>query len=594
MRDVGTRTFGTTTRGAVWIGCAVLALSLAVTAFAWRESIREVERRRASEFETLTVEIRLRLEERIAAYTQILRGGAALFASARPISRNGWHRYVSGLDLANGFPAISAVAFARMATYPDLERLTAEARADGLPDFAVRPPGRRDHYVINVYSEPFTGANIRALGYDMWQDSDRRATMERAAALGRPMITERVTLRVDEESTPVPAFIMYMPVRLDPDGEIYGFVLSPFRMPTLMHDVMGRHAGLLMLSIYDGPEAVPERLFHREGPDAPAGLVLRRSMEVGGRTWTLEFASLSGLDSRVESDRPTVVALVGLALGLLLSAVAWSLASTRDQAEAIAAERTRELKQTADEIGRINTQLRRQTTQLERSNAELEQFAYVASHDLQEPLRMISSYAQLIARRYTARLDADADEFIGYMVEGATRMQAMIHDLLEYSRIGRKEDVPCEVEAGAMVDAARLQLKVLLDEVGGRIEWGPLPTLTVRPTQFLALLQNLIGNALKYRDPARPPVVSVTAERRDDEWLFAVSDNGIGFGAEYADKIFLIFQRLHTRDRYDGSGIGLAICKKIVENHGGRIWVESTPGQGSTFFFSLPAAPSPP
>lgn len=590
MGDVGTRPSGSAARGAAWIGGAVLAASLAVTLLTWRESVHEAERHRNNEFEALIVETRLRLEERIAAYTQILRGGAALFAAGRPVSREGWHRYVDGLDLSAGFPAIPALAFARMVNDGDLDRFTAEARADGLADFAVRPPGRREHYVINTYSEPFTGANVRALGYDMWQDSDRRTTMERAAVQGRPMITERITLRVDEEANPVPAFIMYMPVRLSPDGDVHGFVLSPFRMPTLMHDVMGRHAGLLSLSIYDGPEATPERLFHREGSDVSGGegrLVRRRSMEVGGRIWTLEFAALPGLDSRMESTRPTAVALTGLILGLLLSAVAWSLARTRDRAEAIAAERTHELKD-------INSRLQRQTNRLERSNADLEQFAYVASHDLQEPLRMISSYAQLIARRYSGRLDEDAEEFIRYMVEGTTRMQAMIHDLLEYSRIGRREDEPNAVDSAAVVDSAGRQLKVLLEETGGRIECGPLPVVTARPTQFLALMQNLIGNALKYRDPARPPVVSVTAGRRDGEWLFAVGDNGIGFEPEYADKIFLIFQRLHTRDQYEGSGIGLAICKKIVENHGGRIWVESSLGRGSTFFFTLPADAPPP
>ncbi|HEX6908932.1 MAG TPA: ATP-binding protein [Longimicrobium sp.] len=233
--------------------------------------------------------------------------------------------------------------------------------------------------------------------------------------------------------------------------------------------------------------------------------------------------------------------------------------------------------------------LAQQADELARSNAELEQFAYVASHDLQEPLRMVSSYTQLLARRYRDKLDDDAHEFIGYAVDGVQRMQSLISDLLAYSRVGSRGG---SLEATSLDTAlARTldMLRVPLEEAGAEVTADPLPTVRADPVQMGQLLQNLVGNALKFRGEA-PPRVHVGARRDGAEWIISVRDNGIGIAPEYAQRIFVIFQRLHTRADYPGTGIGLAICKKIVERHGGRIWVESAEGRGSTFHFTLPAA----
>jgi len=240
-------------------------------------------------------------------------------------------------------------------------------------------------------------------------------------------------------------------------------------------------------------------------------------------------------------------------------------------------------------LGRIeeqNRDLRKLITELERSNKELEQFAYVASHDLQEPLRMVSSYTQLLERRYGDKLDDKGRTFIAYAVDGATRMQRLINDLLEFSRISTRGKPLQPVDVNRVLGAVRGNLSLAIQEVGALVTNDELPTVMADETQLVQLLQNLIGNAIKFHGGERPQV-HVSAQAAATEWIFAVRDNGIGIAPEYFERIFVIFQRLHARGEYPGTGIGLAVCRRIVERHGGRIWVESTPGQGSTFFFAL-------
>ena len=232
-------------------------------------------------------------------------------------------------------------------------------------------------------------------------------------------------------------------------------------------------------------------------------------------------------------------------------------------------------------------ELAQKSKELARSNQDLQQFAYLASHDLQEPLRMVSSYTQLLGKRYKGKLDADADEFIDFALDGANRMQRLIRDLLEYSRVGAK-DTPKEATNGnEILQNVMDNLSSLIQESRAEIIIDDLPTIKVNPTMLSQLFQNLIGNALKFRSE-RPPNIHVSAKKEYDHWEFSVQDNGIGIPIDQQGRIFDIFQRLHSRTEYSGTGIGLAICKKIVERHGGKIWVESKPGGGSNFKFTFP------
>jgi len=246
-----------------------------------------------------------------------------------------------------------------------------------------------------------------------------------------------------------------------------------------------------------------------------------------------------------------------------------------------------ERKKAEDALRQANKDLKKYAEELKRSNSELEQFAYVASHDLQEPLRMVASFTQLLSRRYKDILDDNAKEFISFAVDGANRMQRLINDLLSYSRIQTKERAFNETDCEEILGQVRANLHESIEKNGAMITNDPLPAVFVDQTQMLQLFQNLIDNAIKFSGKG-PPRVHLSAENKGGEWLFTVRDNGIGIDPQFNKRIFMIFQRLHSREEYPGTGIGLAICKRIVERHGGEIWVESEHEKGSTFYFTIP------
>lgn len=280
---------------------------------------------------------------------------------------------------------------------------------------------------------------------------------------------------------------------------------------------------------------------------------------------------------------------LGISISIFLLYGAYGLiqeyAAKRDQAEAeirtLNGELESRVRDRTAELEGVNQQLRR-------SNEDLTQFAYVASHDLQEPLRTVAGYATLLGRKYEGKLDQQADEYIRYVVQGAKRMQALVQDLLAYSRAGTDRLNYQVTDMEIVLDRAKENLNLAITECRAQITNDPLPELKVDPGKLTQVFQNLVGNALKFSKPGVPPVIHIRACTDERECLFLVSDEGIGFEPEYAEKIFVIFQRLHGVGSYTGTGIGLAICKRIVEAHGGRIWAESQPGIGSRFSFTLP------
>jgi PAS domain S-box-containing protein len=232
-------------------------------------------------------------------------------------------------------------------------------------------------------------------------------------------------------------------------------------------------------------------------------------------------------------------------------------------------------------------ELKKLSDELARSNADLQQFAYTASHDLQEPIMVVAGFVNLLARRYKGKLDEKADEFIEYAIDGTKRMQVLIKDLLDYSRVGSTGRSFTPTDCLSALDKAVFNLQIVLKASGAVITHDDLPTVMADSSQLIRLFQNLISNAIKFHGKEAPRI-HISAKQKEDEWIFSFKDNGIGIDPKFSDQIFVMFQRLHTKKEYPGTGIGLATCKKIIERHGGRIWVESEPGKGSTFFFSIP------
>jgi signal transduction histidine kinase len=293
------------------------------------------------------------------------------------------------------------------------------------------------------------------------------------------------------------------------------------------------------------------------------------------------------MELTASSQRTRTVLAFGETLGLMLLGAAGVITQRemlrRNKAEAEVRKLNEDLEL---KVAERTAELAARAKDLERSNMELQQFAYVASHDLQEPLRTIASFTQLLAKRYGDKLDDKAREFIGFAVDGSKRMQTLINDLLSFSRVGTQGKTLAAVDCDAILSAVLRNLKRAIDDCGAVITHDSLPLVLADEIQLGQMLQNLVGNAIKFHGE-KPPRIHVGAERSTGGWKISVRDNGIGIAPEHYERIFVIFQRLHTKQQYAGTGIGLAICKKIAERHGGRLWVETTPGGGSTFCFTI-------
>ena len=377
------------------------------------------------------------------------------------------------------------------------------------------------------------------------------------------------------------AFAAFLPIYSDNGFD--GFIVGAFQGRELFDAILradAKHEGYA-IAIADGAEEL-----YLSG-DGRGELKWVREAEIKsyGAAWRVRVWPNAGHLAQLRSPLPEVTLTMGIVMALLLALAAYFAMKAWFKEQEVEAV-NRELVHENAERRRAEEAVARHAADLERSNAELQQFAYVASHDLQEPLRIVAGYVQLLARRYQGRLDAEADEFIAFAVDGATRMQGLISDLLTYSRVGSRgrafEPVRCE----DVLKQSLASLKLMIEESRATVTHDPLPTVTADAGQLHQLFLNLISNAVKYRG-GTPPAIHIAAADRADAWQFSVRDNGIGIDPKYFERIFVIFQRLHGKDEYPGTGIGLAISKKVVENHGGRIWVESQVGKGATFYFTI-------
>lgn len=576
----------------------ILLASMVLTGVAWFISNQFVLQRAVDRFRFETSDVKSAIGKRMLEYEAILRGGAGLFAASGEVDREMWRTYVTAIEIDRYFPGIQGIGHSMVIRPEEKAAHVVAVRAEGFPDYTIRPEGERELYTSIVYLEPFVKRNLRAFGYDMFSEPVRRAAMERARDSGEMSLSGMVTLVQETTMFVQKGFLMYLPLYRKglPVESVeqrraawLGFVYSPFRIEDLMRGILGAGTADIGFEIFDGDRPSPEtRLYSSDEPSPfePGSrpyrpdFSLTEPMPMGGHAWTLHLYSRPGYISAGDAGQPLIVAFGGLLVDLLLFFIIGSISRQQKQAEALAREMTAELV-ASKEV-------------LERSNAELRRFAYVASHDLQEPLRMVASYVELLRRRYQGRLDADADAFIGFAVDGTARMKALIKDLLEFSRIDGEEGTPVATDTNEIVRTVLSALAARSEEAGAAITLGELPVVVADGRQLASVFHNLVDNGIKFRHPGRKPEIGIGAERSGDDWVFTVADNGIGIEPEHLERIFVVFRKLQARHRVPGTGMGLAICRKIVERHGGRIRAESRPGEGSTFFFSLPGRPEPP
>lgn len=372
---------------------------------------------------------------------------------------------------------------------------------------------------------------------------------------------------------------------LERGGRADGFVVSVFSLKTALAPILTEK----FLRGYSVAITGAGQPLYQS--DARGGLLDREwgreaSFRIGNAVWQVRVWPRAGRLAKAQSDTPETALAVGFIIAFLVMLVVELNYAARRHAIALEEVSSR-LREEVAERKNAHEELEKLTGELTRSNQELQQFAYVASHDLQEPLRMVVSYMQLVERRYRDKLDDDGKEFIHFAVDGASRMQKLIQSLLTYSRVASKgkplEPTPLE----RAFEQALSNLCMAIEETGATVTRDELPTVLADETQFMQLFQNLLGNAIKFHG-TEPPRVHVSVEDKGDEWLFSVRDNGIGFDPQYAERIFVIFQRLQRRDEYPGTGIGLSVCKKIVERHGGSIRAESQIDRGAVFYFTIP------
>ncbi len=376
-------------------------------------------------------------------------------------------------------------------------------------------------------------------------------------------------------------FLVYVPIFVK--NQFEGFILGVFQINGLLEAVLPKKvtAGYT-LELYSDQNEI-----YRRGND-PLLVNIRGEANINfyDTQWHIKISPGYALLNRQESHLSEVILGLGAMMALLLALSIHFLQSTRVHAAGVLAA-NRRLREEVVVRKRAELNLEKQASSLVRSNTELEQFAYVASHDLQEPLRMVTSYMQLLEKRYKDKLDVDASEFIGYAVDGAARMKLLITDLLTYSRVGTQVEAFAQVDCETVLNGALANLSGLIEIEQAKVTHDPLPKVPGAATQLLQLFQNLVGNAIKFRG-SEAPRVHISAQTEAKSWTFQVRDNGIGIAPEFHNRIFAVFQRLHDRVTYEGTGIGLALCKKIIERHGGDIWLESELGHGTVFYFTLP------
>lgn len=562
---------------------------------------QEQQRLRA-EFEAQCHDYLVRFERDLKDDYQAMHAVAAFVREQPTLRRDAFERFAeSQLALLVGVRSLSWIP-----VIDDAERAGFEAdmRRQGAEDFVIRELGpegrlqaatRRARYAPVAYIVPGAG-NTAAVGFDDESEAVRAAALASARQHGGPSASGAITLVQD--GLPRRGMLIVLPVWQRP-GEIRGYVIAAVRSDQLIEaSLQGlEHEGVIVAVFERSPQNGRE-LLYGSPKEAPGGLEMNQPLQVAGRDWLLEFHQPASYLLAHRSWSVWTMLAGGMLFTGLTGMFLLLVIGRGSRVEQLVVERTVALAksnsllaQEAERSHLLEKEARHRAEQLGASNRELEQFAYVASHDLQAPLRNIASFARILEKRYRDKLSEEANEFLGFIRESVSELQQLIDDLLSLSKVNPQATQMQPLPLGLPLRRATEQLRAVLDECHAVITVEALPPVRGDSRLLTQLFQNLIANAVKFQPAGRVPAVYIRAVREPGgDWRCEVADNGIGISAQHHEKLFQIFRRLNPADQYPGTGIGLALCHKIVGLHGGRIWVESAPGEGSRFCFTLPAA----
>ncbi|GJM02654.1 MAG: hypothetical protein DHS20C08_11550 [Rhodomicrobium sp.] len=594
-----------------WI---ILFLSALVSAVAWYVSYTSVMHAAEERFRFKVEDIQASVQRRMEEHEAMLWSGIGVFKASKKVDRTEWYEFVNALNLETFLPGLQGMGYARFMRAGEQEAHIAEVRADGFPDFTIRPAGKREFYSSIVYLEPFSGRNLRAFGYDMFSEPTRRAAMSRARDTGKAAISGMVTLVQETASDVQRGFLMYLPhykkgmpleTLEDRRAALQGFVYSPFRMNDLMRGILGRGDEGIDFHIYDGGQKLEGRQMYKGGLDgstaeaSPSRTAFTSThvISVGGREWALDFVSGPNFISAGEESQPFIVAAGAILIDLLLFLTISSLTNQRRNAIKMARGMTQELrlaKETAERSTEIEIVLRRAAEEtnakLEQANDGLLKFSSIVAHDLRAPLKRIETFVEILKEDYNNKFDDEGQDILTRIDRGSSRMRMMLDSLHSYAKFS---SVSIEGKTAGISSIVNDAIENLQGSTGNaKITTSLESGLIVSGDRILLghVLQNLISNSVKFCDKEQPEILIEAKPGENNRVEVSVSDNGIGIEPEFASQVFNMFERLHDEDEYEGTGIGLSICRKIISDHHGDIAVDTSFTNGTKIHFYLPKA----